>query len=304
MAVPEFQSFLLPTLEAAADGQVHTVGGIVEQVARRLDLSEEDRREVLPSGRQRRLDNRVAWACSYLRQARLLESAGRGHVRVTERGRSVLGQRLDRIDIRFLEQFEEFAAFRSRTGTKRQPTNEPHAEGLVETPEEQLETSYQSLRRQLARDLLERIKACPPTFFERLVIDLLVGMGYGGSRQDAGQAVGRSGDGGIDGIIKEDKLGLDVVYIQAKRWDGTVGRPIVQAFAGSLEGQRARKGVLITTSTFSQDARDYVTKIEKKIVLIDGDLLADFMIDHGIGVTEVAAYTVKKIDEDYFGEIS
>ncbi|HEY7536111.1 MAG TPA: restriction endonuclease, partial [Thermodesulfobacteriota bacterium] len=161
---------------------------------------------------------------------------------------------------------------------------------------------YQNLRRTLARELLDRIKNCSPRFFEKLVVDLLVAMGYGGSRKDAGQAVGQSGDGGIDGIIKEDKLGLDVVYIQAKRWEATVGRPIVQAFAGSLEGQRARKGVLITTSQFSQDAKEYVNKIEKKIVLIDGDQLSQMMIDHGIGVAEVASYTVKKTDLDYFGD--
>jgi restriction system protein len=170
------------------------------------------------------------------------------------------------------------------------------------SPDERLEASYQQLREALAQDLLERIKQASPTFFERLVIDLLVAMGYGGSRRDAGEAVGRSGDGGIDGIIKEDRLGLDFVYVQAKRWEGSVSRPTVQAFAGSLEGQRARKGVLITTSTFTREARDYVTRIEKRIVLIDGDQLTQLMIDHGVGVADVTSYHVKRVDTDYFGD--
>lgn len=169
-----------------------------------------------------------------------------------------------------------------------------------ETPEEALEASYQQLRRELAQELLERVKQCSPSFFEKLVVDLLVAMGYRGSRADAGQTIGRSGDDGIDGIIKEDKLGLDTIYIQAKRWDGPVGRPVVQAFAGSLEGQRARKGVLITTSKFTNEAKDYVNRIEKKIILIDGERLANLMIDHDIGTTKVVSYEIKKLDSDYY----
>jgi restriction system protein len=164
-----------------------------------------------------------------------------------------------------------------------------------------LEASYQNLRNDLSQELIDRVMQCSPRFFEKLVVDLLVAMGYGGSRKDAGQAIGQTGDGGVDGIIKEDRLGLDIVFIQAKRWESTVGRPVVQAFAGSLEGFRARKGVLLTTSTFTKDARDYVERIEKKIVLIDGEQLAQLMIDYGIGVTEVATYSVKKADLDYFG---
>lgn len=300
MPVPGFQSFLLPVLEVASDGQEHSVAEAVETVAVRLGLTAEDRREVLPSGSQRRVDNRVNWACSYLRQAQLLESTGRGRFKITPRGQQVLSKGIARIDVRFLDQFEEFAEFRSRSRSRGQENGEQQATDQAQTPEEVLESSFLHLRRQLAHDLLDRIKKSSPAFFERLVVDLLVAMGYGGSRQDAGQAVGQSGDGGIDGIIKEDRLGLDAVYIQAKRWEGTVGRPVVQAFAGSLEGQRARKGVLITTSAFSQDARDYVTRIEKKIVLIDGDLLTELMIDHGVGVAEVASYSVRKVDQDYF----
>jgi restriction system protein len=197
-------------------------------------------------------------------------------------------------------QFSEFAEFRSLS--RQNDRQDDNDEEPSQTPEEILESSYQSLRRALAQELLDRIKRCSSQFFENLVVDLLVAMGYGGSRKDAGQAVGQSSDGGIDGIIKEDRLGLDVVYIQAKRWEGTVGRPVGQAFAGSLEGQRARKGVLITTSQFSQDAKDYVSRIEKKIVLVDGEQLAQLMIDYSIGVNEVTRYTVKKIDLDYFGE--
>jgi restriction system protein len=170
------------------------------------------------------------------------------------------------------------------------------------TPREVMEAGYLELRRGLSQELLERIKSCSPRFFERLVVDLLVAMGYGGSPKEAGEAVGQSGDGGVDGIIREDKLGLDAIYIQAKKWEGTVGRPVVQAFAGSLEGQRARKGVLITTSQFFQDARDYVTRIEKKIVLIEGDELTRLMIDHGVGVAEDASYVIKRLDIDYFDE--
>jgi len=204
-----------------------------------------------------------------------------------------------------LRQFSEFLDFvrassDANGGTAGLASRADADDRVQQTPEEQLESIYQEMRQELAQDVLARIKASPPRFFEQLVVDLLVAMGYGGSRKDAGEAVGQSGDGGIDGIIKEDKLGLDAIYVQAKRWDGVVGRPIVQAFAGSLEGQRARKGVLISTSQFSQDAKDYVTRIEKKIVLIDGRQLAQYLIDHGIGVTEAATYTVKRIDLDYF----
>ncbi len=302
MGIPEFQSFLLPVLQFAGDGNVHTVRESIEQAARHFHLTDEDMRELLPSGTQRRLDNRVNWACSYLKQAQLVETAGRGKFRITPRGADVLRQGLSRIDINFLEQFAEFTEFRTRSRPQVDQGKEVTLVDQEHTPEELLEASFQNLRQQLARELLERARKCSPQFFEQLVVELLVAMGYGGSRQDAGQAVGQARDGGVDGIIKEDKLGLDAVYIQAKRWESTVGRPVVQEFAGSLEGHRARKGVLITTSTFSQDAKEYVTRIEKRIVLIDGEQLAQLMIEHGIGVTEVANYSVKRVDQDYFGE--
>ncbi|RKH57107.1 restriction endonuclease [Corallococcus aberystwythensis] len=303
MPIPDFQSAMLPVLRLAQDGKDHTLGEAVDAVAVEFKATEEERNALLPSGRQRRIHNRVGWAKTYLQKAGLVEANGRGRFRITPRGRQVLQGKPTRIDMKFLEQFPEYNAFAAlKHDAPDDVPSKAEPPASDETPEEILEESYQELRRRLAEELLERIKACDPRFFEKLVVDLLVAMGYGGSRKDAGQAVGQSGDEGIDGIIKEDRLGLDVVYLQAKRWNNTVGRPVVQAFAGSLEGQRARKGVLITTSDFSREARDYVKHIEKKIVLIDGGELAKLMIDSGVGVTEVATYTVKRLDLDYFGD--
>jgi restriction system protein len=304
MPIPDFQTIMLPLLDALSDGNEHGLVELTETLATHFQLTEEERKVRLPSGIQARFDNRVGWARTDLRMAGLVEGVGRGIIRITERGLNVLKAPPARIDRKFLRQFPEYELYvvRNRENSKQQNSSDTQDEDTNQTPEEVLEFSYQGLRQKLAEDLLERIKQNSPTFFERLVVDLLVAMGYGGSRKDAGEAVGRSGDGGIDGIIKEDKLGLDAIYIQAKRWKGTVGRPIAQEFAGSLEGHRARKGVLITTSQFSQEAWDYVSRIEKKIVLIDGVHLAQLMIDHGIGVAEVATYTVKKVDSDYFSE--
>jgi restriction system protein len=300
MLVPGFQNFMLPLLEVVKDGKDYSQDDVIDALASKVNLPEEARNEILPSGMQTRFENRVGWARTHLKKAGLVESTGRGRFRISQRGLDVLKGKPTTIDIKFLMQFPEFVEFRNVS--KQENKQDEREDESNQTPEEILESSYQNLRQDLAHDLLERVKKCSPRFFERLVVDLLVAMGYGGSRKDAGQAIGQSGDGGIDGIIKEDKLGLDAVYIQAKRWDATVGRPIVQAFAGSLEGQRARKGVFITTSQFSQDAKDYVSRIEKKIVLIDGEELTQLMIDHNIGVNEVASYTVKKIDLDYFGD--
>jgi restriction system protein len=264
---------------------------------------------MLPSGKQRKFDNRVSWARTYLQKAQLLSHTGRSKVRITERGLQVLKDNPAYINTKFLKQFPEFLAFHTATGDKGSAGEEnnhltqENLEKTSQTPQEILETSYQSLRQTLAQELLERIKQGPPKFFESLVVDLLVAMGYGGSRKDAGQAVGQVGDGGIDGIIKEDKLGLDAIYLQAKRWDGTVGSPAVQGFAGALIGKKARKGVFITTSTFSQQARSFASGTENlKIILIDGEQLAQLMIDHDIGVTEESQYIVKKVDLDYFGD--
>jgi restriction system protein len=310
VTVPGFQDMMLPFLKLASDGQEHSLSEAIETLAQQFQLSDAEQHELLPSGKQSRFVNRVGWAATYLRKTKLLDGTGKGRFRITDRGLSELRAARQRIDLRYLEKFPELADFRKR-GQQDQADNGDVTSGetlaVVEatnqTPREVLEASYQILRRELARDLLEQIKKRPPIFFERLVVDLLVGMGYGGSRKEAGERVGRSGDGGIDGIIKEDKLGLDYVYIQAKRWDQTtVGRPTVQAFAGSLDEQKARKGVMITTSQFSQDARTFVSRIEKKIVLIDGEQLAQLLIDYNVGVAEEQTYTVKKVDLDYFEE--
>src|SRR5205085_3578467 len=247
-------------------------------LAEEFELSEEDRKQLLPSGSQQKFENRVGWAATYLKKAGLLESKRRGYYKISERGLQVLSKNPSTIDNSFLSQFPEFVMFK----TRRTETNStPESIIDVQTPEESLELGYQKIRDELASQLLERIKQCSPAFFERLVIELLVKMGYGGSRIDAGKAIGKSGDGGIDGIIKEDKLGLDVIYIQAKRWDGnSIGGPSVQQFAGALQGQRANKGIFITTSTFTDAARKYVAQIGSKIVLIDGEQLAQLMIDH------------------------
>lgn len=301
MSIPDYQSIMLPLLEFAGDGREHTVREAIEFLAARFGLTDQERKMLLPSGQQAIFDNRVGWARTYLKKAGLLESPRRGYFRITSRGLEVLRAKPEKIDVSFLEQFPEFVEFRSR----RRETGVSSTELLEqaqETPAELLERAYQDLRRELARELLDYVKKCSPQFFEQLVIDLLVKMGYGGSREDAARAIGRTGDEGIDGIINEDRLGLDTLYIQAKRWDGVVGRPEVQRFAGALQGQRARKGILITTSRFSEEAREYAARIDSKIVLIDGDRLAELMIDYGVGVTRVASYEIKKIDQDYFIE--
>jgi restriction system protein len=308
MAVPDFQSLFKPVLIFASDGKEHSLNETIETLAQQLGLSEADRDELLPSGKQRKFDNRVSWARTYLQKALLLSSPGRSKFRITERGMKVLKENPPQINVKFLRQFPEFVAFhthadRDGKSEENNQTTQEILEKTSQTPQEILEASYQSLRQTLAQELLERIKNSPPKFFESLVVDLLVAMGYGGSRKDAGQAIGQVGDGGIDGIIKEDKLGLDAIYLQAKRWEGTVGSPIVQGFAGALIGKKARKGVFITTSNFSQQARSFVNGTENlKIILIDGEQLAQLMIDHDIGVTEESRYIVKKIDLDYFGD--
>jgi restriction system protein len=296
MPIPPFQKYLLPILKSTDDGNEHSAKELVNSLANYFNLSNEEREELLPSGKRRHLD-RVLWGLTYLRKASLLESTGRGKVIITPRGIEVLSENLEEISIEYLNRFPEFQEFRGVSEGSTGPINVGS-----QTPEEILEDSYNTLRQELALELIERVKACSPTFFENLVIDLLVSMGYGGSKIDAGQAVGQSGDGGIDGIIKEDKLGLDVVFIQAKRWENPVGRPVVQGFAGSLMGKRANKGVLITASKFTQEAKNYVQNIEKKIVLIDGEQLSQYMMDNDIGVYEVANFSIKKIKTDYFEE--
>lgn len=306
MAIPDYQTLMLPLLRLAADGHDHRFRDAIETLADEFELDDEERRQMLPSGGYPLFDNRVGWARTYLKQAGLLESRKRGVFRITELGTNLLGQNPEAINVEVLDQYPEFREFRTRrrSRTSVAPTSGPEPKRVqtaeAETPEEELAGAYQRLRSDLEAELSEQIMDSSPTFFERLVIDLLVKLGYGGSRQDAGNAIGRSGDGGIDGIIKEDRLGLDVIYVQAKRWENTVGRPEIQRFAGALQGQRARKGVFITTSAFSREAEQYATSIDSKIILIDGELLVSLMVDHNVGVSTTGVYEIKRVDSDYF----
>ncbi len=299
MAIPDFQSLMLPLLLFAGDGNEHSLREAIEALADHYHLNPDERRELLPSGRQATFDNRVGWTRTYLKKAGLLTSPKRSYFQITQRGQAVLAEKPSKINIAFLRQFPEFLEF--QRGQNKDSGVAAADESELITPEESIESAYQRARATLAVELLQSVKDCSPNFFERLVVDLLVRMGYGGTRKDAGQAIGKSGDGGIDGIINEDRLGLDVVYIQAKRWDATpVGRPEIQKFAGALQGQRARKGIFLTTSTFSRDAYDFASRIDSKIVLMDGETIAQLMIDYGVGVNTVATYELKRIDSDYF----
>ncbi len=307
MAVPDYQSVMLPLLRFAGEkgGEIST-GEAVEFLAREFGLTDEDLKEMLPSGIQPTFVNRVGWASTYMKKAGLLEATRRGYYRITPRGQELLKKQPKIINVKILRQYPEFLEFQQRKGTRSAGKVKDVKESLdtsVATPSEALEAAYENLRDELADELLARLKKSSPSFFERVVVELLVKMGYGGSRADAGKAIGKTGDGGIDGIIKEDKLGLDVVYVQAKRWENNpVGRPEVMQFAGALQGQKANKGIFITTSRFTDDARGYVSQIGSKIVLIDGELLTNLMIEHDVGVSTVSMYPVKKIDTDYFDE--
>jgi restriction system protein len=301
MAIPDFQSFFKPLLEIAADGKEHSMKEARELIAQKMILSPEDLKELLPSGTQTKYDNRIAWAKSYFVQAKVLEAPRRAFLKITDRGRDLLKKNYDRIDVKILNQYPEFVEFHS---LKTIPTTDHNQQDSLplDTPEETLQKAYQNIRGDLAAEILEKIKGNSPQFFERLVVDIMVALGYGGSRADAGKSVGQSGDEGIDGIIKEDRLGLDVIYLQAKRWDGTVGRPEIQKFVGALHGKRAKKGVFITTGRFSDDAVKYVESIDPKVILIDGRNLTELMIDYGLGTSTTAKYEIKRIDTDYFTE--
>jgi restriction system protein len=300
MAIPDYQSCMLPLLNFYGDGNDHTFRESVESLAKQFKLTDEERNELLPSGQQEIFDNRIGWARTYMKKAILIESPKRGINKITARGLDVLKQKPSRIDVNFLMQFDEFQEFR----TLKHPKVAEVTASVVNdnTPEESLEIAYQTIRDDLAAELLQRLKMCSPSFFERLVVEVIVKMGYGGTRHDAGKAIGKSGDGGIDGIIKEDRLGLDAIYIQAKRWENVVGRPEIQKFVGALSGHHAKKGLFITTSYFSSDAADYVSRIDAKVVLIDGETLAQLMIEHNVGVSKVNTYEIKKVDSDYFAE--
>ena len=302
MSIPDYQSVMLPLLKRIADRKEHPLPSIIEALAGEFRLTDSEKRELLPSGGQFVFNNRVGWARTYMKKAGLLATPRRGVLQITDRGAQVLTENPNRVDNKVLRQFPEFLEFqRAKDETSAEAEHTAATERL--DPQESIEIGYQRIRKELSVELLSRIKACSPSFFERLVVELLLKMGYGGSRRDFGKAIGKPGDGGIDAVIKEDKLGLDAVYLQAKRWDtGQVGSKEIQAFVGALHGKKARKGVFITTSGFSKPAQEYVREIQDKVILIDGTTLADLLIEHGVGVSTIAAYDIKKIDIDYFSE--
>jgi restriction system protein len=301
--IPDFQTLMLPLLEAVKDKKEYRLNNIVDILADKFNLTEAEKKDLLPSGQTFVFGSRVSWARTYLKKAGLLASPKRGYICITDRGAGLLKQRLKKININILRQFPEFTEWQN---IKRNDIQIPENIDslLVQTPEEALEDSYQNIRRSLAQELLDKITTLSPSFFEKSVVELLVKMGYGGSMKDAGKAIGKSGDEGIDGTIKEDKLGLDIIYIQAKRWQSgnVVGRPEIHKFVGALAGQGAKKGIFITTSSFTKDALEFVPRNETKIVLIDGFQLAQLMIDYNLGVTVQHTYEIKKIDSDYFEE--
>ena len=301
MAIPDYQQFLLPLLKLSEDCQVHSMQEAYQDIPDQFGISEEERSLLLPSGKQYVVNNRISWAKTYLKKACLIKQPERKFFQITDRGLDVLKSDPEKIDNDFLMQFPEFQEFRTKKND--QGTEEPgDGKSDEKNPEERLEYAYLEINNELALELLDTIKSSTPSFFEKIVVDLLLKMGYGGSRKDAGKSIGKSGDEGIDGIIKEDRLGLDVIYIQAKRWENIIGRPEIQKFAGALQGQRARKGVFITTSGFTKDAMEYASHIDSKIILIDGEKLTDLMIEHNVGVSTASIYEIKKIDSDYFEE--
>ncbi|MBN2834550.1 MAG: restriction endonuclease [Candidatus Delongbacteria bacterium] len=303
--IPDYQTVMLPILKITQDNKEHSFREVIEILAQKYNLSDDDRKELLPSGTQPIFDNRVGWAKTYLKKAGLIDYPKRAYINITERGKSILEEKPEKIDAKYLKRFEEFNEFQNLTNQDNStPENNEIIEYTVKTPEEVIESAHQSMKKTLADELLDKIRNIEPAFFERLVVELLVKMGYGGSMKDAGKAIGKSGDEGIDGTIKEDKLGLDIIYIQAKRWkDGnTVGRPEIQKFVGALAGQGAKKGIFITASSFSKEALEYTPKNETKIILIDGIQLANLMIEYNLGVSIQQTYEIKKLDSDYFGD--
>lgn len=303
MPIPDYQSLMRPFLTELEDGREHSLSEVRQSLAQKLGVTDEEREQLLPSGNQGIFENRIGWARTYLKMAGLLVYVRRGVFQITQRGKEVLAEAPPRIDVKYLDRFPEFQEFRQKRN-KSQKQEKPPSLETSDTPDEVIESAYQQLLDELSSDLLDQIRSMSWRFFERLVIELLLNMGYGGSRKEAGEAFQKGSDEGIDGIIKEDRLGLDIIYVQAKRWkDGaTVGRPEIQKFAGALQGKRARKGIFITTSDFSADAIEYAGMIDSKIILIGGERLASLMIEHGVGVATTRAYEIKRIDLDYFTE--
>ena len=298
--IPTFQEIMLPLLKYLVDGKEHSYSEIVESLSTHFRLTDEEQRELLPSGTQPIFRNRVGWARTYLKHAGLISSPRRAYVQITPRGKELLKEDPTKITVNLLNRYDEFKEFRNR---KRQKENESKLENEnIQTPEEILEYTYQKINNDLSVELLDMLKNSSPAFFEKVVIDLLIAMGYGGSRKEAGKAVEKSGDGGIDGIINEDKLGLDVIYLQAKKWENPVPIKEIRDFTGALASKKAKKGIFITTSTFPKSVYEFVKQVEYKIILIDGNKLAEPMIENNVGLTTVNAYHIKTIDLDYFEE--
>lgn len=301
MSIPDYQTLMLPLLKSVADGKEYRISDLYESLSNEFGLSEEEKEERLPSGRETYIKNRIGWAKTYLKKAGLVESPEKGVIQITKTGSGILKKNPERIDNVFLRQFEGFVEFRPRNSDKEKSKIISAEETWEGTPEESFDSAYQDMRTELASELLDTIKLSSPYFFEQLVVDLMIAMGYGGSRKDAGEATKKSGDGGVDGVIREDRLGLDKIYLQAKRYtNGTVGEPELRDFAGALQKFRARKGVFITTSKFTKDASEYAEIIESNIVLIDGVRLTQLMIDYNVGVSTKEIYEIKNIDSDYF----
>ena len=301
MAIPDFQSIFLPLLKVCADGKEHTKQELMPLLAMQFGLTDSELEIKLASGKQGMFDNRVGWAKSYLKQAGLLENPKRGVFKITARGMQVLSENPQPLNVKYLKRFPEFVVF--NTGKPKDESKlVESASANSETPDELIAGGYKQLREALAVELLDRIKTVSPSRFEELVVELLLKMGYGGTQEDAGQVVGKSGDGGIDGIINEDRLGLDVIYIQAKRWEADVGRPEIQKFVGALAGNKANKGVFITSSGFTKEAKGYASQVNHRVILIDGPMLAELMMDYDLGVSTKDVYTVKRLDSDYFEE--
>lgn len=304
MPIPDYQTIMLPLLKLTADRQEYKMNDLTEILAKEFNLTDEERKELLPSGQTFIFGSRVSWARTYLKKAGLLDSQKRATVQITQRGIDILKQNPSFIDVKLLRQFPEFLEFQNTKKDGEEIIEISTNNDNTKTPEETLEDAYQNIRKSLAQELRAKIIELSPVFFEKLVVELVVKMGYGGSMKDAGKAIGKSGDEGIDGTIKEDKLGLDIIYIQAKRWQvgNVVGRPEIHKFIGALAGQGAKKGIFITTSNFTKEALEYTPKNETKIVLIDGEQLAQYMIDYNLGVTINQTYEVKRMDSDYFGD--
>ncbi len=305
--IPSYEEIMLPFLKHLKDGQEHSLSEIHDKLAEYFNLTDEEIRELLPSGQQPVFRNRIGWARTYLKKAGLLDSPKRAHFIITDRGNELLNENPTEITAKLLSRYDEFLEFQSIKKPKDKKDATTSESNVFEvnssqTPEEALEYAYQKLKNDLAKELLEMVKSCSPAFFEKLVIDLLIAMGYGGSRKDAGEAMGKSGDGGIDGTIKEDRLGLDIIYLQAKRWENSVPVKEIRDFTGALASKKAKKGIFITTSTFPKSVDEFIKQVEYKIILIDGQRLTELMIENNVGLSNVSTYHVKTIDSDYFEE--